>query len=373
MPPIRLQKARRIRSAISNEIKKEICEYIMANTQAVTAGLPLTDMILQQKGIELAQMLNIGENQIKFTNGWVYRFKKRNGLQRVKFSGEANSAPIETLPEERVRLRALLAKYDKEDIYNADETGLFFRMEPNQTLSTGAVAGRKMDKSRVSVLFCANATGSHKIRPLKKEKPAVDLTNIELVYLPPNTTAHLQPMDAGIIHSFKAKYKQEFCRHLIRQFDSGVDHVKNKLNIKEAIDYIAESWNNVTPTTIQNCWIKTGILPSCDDDNTDEEDLDDDELENLLINLPEETADVLEYFQLLDREIPTEEHLTEEQIIDMVRNEENQVEESEDDDENEEIPLISVKKAINGKYLRVIRVREINAKKQSTLDGFFDR
>ncbi|CAB5393057.1 unnamed protein product [Rhizophagus irregularis] len=543
MPPIRLQKARRIRSAISNEIKKEICEYIMANSnvkqeevalyfntkynelnidrstvskiwqnrekwmavlstsqtactfrhrsvqypeldkalqiwtaQAVTAGLPLTDMILQQKGIELAQMLNIGENQIKFTNGWVYRFKKRNGLQRVKFSGEANSAPIETLPEERVRLRALLAKYDKEDIYNADETGLFFRMEPNQTLSTGAVAGRKMDKSRVSVLFCANATGSHKIRPLstlpviyranskawmrsdifiewlkhldyyfrtmdrrvlllidnagshfnpkrfkknddmddeeisesddeqeskkqkKKEKPAVDLTNIELVYLPPNTTAHLQPMDAGIIHSFKAKYKQEFCRHLIRQFDSGVDHVKNKLNIKEAIDYIAESWNNVTPTTIQNCWIKTGILPSCDDDNTDEEDLDDDELENLLINLPEETADVLEYFQLLDREIPTEEHLTEEQIIDMVRNEENQVEESEDDDENEEIPLISVKKAINGletfvnyfeqqedsefnigdlrifrKYLRVIRVREINAKKQSTLDGFFDR
>ncbi|CAB4396599.1 unnamed protein product [Rhizophagus irregularis] len=214
MPPIRLQKARRIRSAISNEIKKEICEYIMANSnvkqeevalyfntkynelnidrstvskiwqnrekwmavlstsqtactfhhcsvqypeldkalqiwtaQAVTAGLPLTDMILQQKGIELAQMLNIGENQIKFTNGWVYRFKKWNGLQRVKFSGEANSAPIETLSEERVRLRALLAKYDKEDIYNADETGLFFRMEPNQTLSTGAVAGCKMDKS----------------------------------------------------------------------------------------------------------------------------------------------------------------------------------------------------------------------------------
>jgi hypothetical protein len=70
--------------------------------QAVTAGLPLTDMILQQKGMELAQMLNIGKNQIKFTNGWVYRFKKRNGLQRIKFSGEANSAPLETLPEERV-------------------------------------------------------------------------------------------------------------------------------------------------------------------------------------------------------------------------------------------------------------------------------
>ena len=88
-------------------------------------------------------MLNI-EDKIQLSNGWVWRFKQRNGLKKVKFSGEANSAPIESLPAERARLRAILARYDKEDIYNADETGLFFRMEPNQTLSTGAIAGRKM-------------------------------------------------------------------------------------------------------------------------------------------------------------------------------------------------------------------------------------
>ena len=60
----------------------------------------------------------------------------------------------------------------------------------------------------------------------KKVKPDINLTNIKLVYLPPNTTAHLQPMDAGVINSFKAKYKQEFCKHLIWQFDSGIDHIK---------------------------------------------------------------------------------------------------------------------------------------------------
>ena len=60
----------------------------------------------------------------------------------------------------------------------------------------------------------------------KKKKPDIKLTNIELVYLPPNTTAHLQPMDAGIIHSFKSKYKREFCRHLIQQFDKGIDREK---------------------------------------------------------------------------------------------------------------------------------------------------
>jgi len=60
----------------------------------------------------------------------------------------------------------------------------------------------------------------------QKKSPNISLTNIELVYLLPNTTAHLQPMDAGIIHSFKAKYKQEFCKHLIYQFDSGIDYTK---------------------------------------------------------------------------------------------------------------------------------------------------
>jgi len=47
------------------------------------------------------------------------------------------------------------------------------------------------------------------------------LTNVKMIYLPPNTTAHLQPMDAGIIHSFKANYKRLFCRYLVRQFDEG--------------------------------------------------------------------------------------------------------------------------------------------------------
>ena len=62
----------------------------------------------------------------------------------------------------------------------------------------------------------------------KKVKKTLDitLTNIKLIYLSPNITTHLQPMDAGIIHSFKAKYKQEFYKYLICQFDSEIDHVK---------------------------------------------------------------------------------------------------------------------------------------------------
>ncbi|CAG8650870.1 11623_t:CDS:2, partial [Scutellospora calospora] len=82
------------------------------------------------------------------------------------------------------------------------------------------------------------------------------LTNIKLHFLPPNTTAHLQPMDAGIIKCFKSKYKQKYIQHLLTQFEQGEDIQK------DAIYYIAESWNEVSETTIMNCWKKTGILSS---------------------------------------------------------------------------------------------------------------
>ena len=52
----------------------------------------------------------------------------------------------------------------------------------------------------------------------------VHLTNIILEYvhikkLPKNTTAHLQPCDAGIIHSFKCQYKKIFIQNQLAAWD----------------------------------------------------------------------------------------------------------------------------------------------------------
>jgi hypothetical protein len=162
-----------------------------------------------------------------------------------------------------------------------------------------------------------------------------------------------------------------------------------------------EGWNNVTQKTIQNCWIKTGILPSYDDDDDDvdeeesELNVDNDEIEDILNHLPE-SDDVIKYFQIFDHEVPTEENLTEEEIINLVQGDkENQEAEEEDDDD--EISVVSVKKAVSGlktfinffeqqsdikydnedlcifrKYLQVVREKEFNSKKQSTLDLFLN-
>ena len=46
-----------------------------------------------------------------------------------------------------------------------------------------------------------------------------DLTNVQLVFLPPNTTSVLQPMDQGVIRSLKAHYRGRAVRRLCRALD----------------------------------------------------------------------------------------------------------------------------------------------------------
>ena len=48
-----------------------------------------------------------------------------------------------------------------EDVYNADESGLFFRALPNRTLALNSekCAGSKLSKERLTILFCVNMLG----------------------------------------------------------------------------------------------------------------------------------------------------------------------------------------------------------------------
>jgi len=170
----------------------------------------------------------------------------------------------------REKLHQTLRDYDPKDIFNCDETGLFWKMKPSRTISNGPVAGTKQSKDRVTVLFTCNSIGTEKLRHLfihKYENPRAlkninknslpvnyywnkkswmqvsiwndylkkldsrmkvqnrhilllvdnapthalyentNLTNIVIEHLPPNTTSHLQPCDQGIINSFKVRSK----------------------------------------------------------------------------------------------------------------------------------------------------------------------
>ncbi|CAG8805075.1 4007_t:CDS:1, partial [Gigaspora margarita] len=94
--------------------------------RVTTEGLILSELLIKEKGYQFAQALSIPEKSLKFSNGWISRFKKRNGLKNIVIHGEGRSAPLKTLLAECVKLQELLSHYDPEDIYNADETGLFY-------------------------------------------------------------------------------------------------------------------------------------------------------------------------------------------------------------------------------------------------------
>ena len=127
------------------EVKYPLLEQALSIwvKQALSKGMILSDIILREKAKDFAKDLNIEENSIGFSNGWLSGFKSWNNLSKQRLHGEANSAPLSTLPELRAELQELIFKYNPSDVFNCDETGLFYRMTPNQTLASGPVSGTK--------------------------------------------------------------------------------------------------------------------------------------------------------------------------------------------------------------------------------------
>lgn len=98
------------------------------------------------------------------SEGWLTGFKKRHGLRQFQKQGEALSAPsAESIENDRIALQQFLNHYDPEDIWNGDETGLFWKMEPSRVLAHGPISGHKKEKSRITIFCAANATGTEKM------------------------------------------------------------------------------------------------------------------------------------------------------------------------------------------------------------------
>ncbi|RLO09014.1 hypothetical protein DYB28_006206 [Aphanomyces astaci] len=79
-----------------------------------------------------------------------------------------------------------------------------------------ALNDRMVSENRKVLMFVDNA-------PPHKLEDEAQLTNVSMKMLPPNTTAYLQPQDADIIASFKAKVKQ-------RQLQNAPDQIEEVMS-----------------------------------------------------------------------------------------------------------------------------------------------
>jgi hypothetical protein len=112
----------------------------------------------------------------------------------------------------------------------------------------------RMRVSERSILLLVDNASPHIV-----DDPA-KYPHVKIHYLPPNTTSHLQPMDAGIIRTFKAHYKRLYLRHVLGEFESGLES-PGDINVLQAIHLIDAAWKSVTRDTIRKCWRHTGIQP----------------------------------------------------------------------------------------------------------------
>ena len=100
--------------------------------------------------------------------------------------------------------------------------------------------------------------------------------HVRVILLPPNCTSALQPMDQGIIASIKRSYRSEVLSRLLADVDtvvsrqtSGKQKLTGTAGLEHGLDphvgdvatITAQSWKNLPPTMIINCWLKSTILP----------------------------------------------------------------------------------------------------------------
>ena len=251
-----------------------------------------------------------------------------------------------------------------------------------------------------SVLLLLDNCSSHKIEGL-------DLQNVDICFLPANTTSKIQPMDAGIIMAFKRNYRQLHIRWMLEQVESGKRVQDLKMDILQGARYIIQSWNEVTTQTIHNCWCYTKILPISDDLNIEGTEEDNEETNESLL---EELSEALEGLNFSNRmqieefltipeedvvyEIPKEDQIITELVETFKKRSDEETSENPDEaDDSAEIAIISPSAALKSlkntctfllqqegasEYIRLvgiiekfINIKKIKLMKQSTIEQYF--
>ena len=353
--------------------------------------------------------------EFRASKGWLYSFVQRFNLKNLKITGESASADEEAASAFLPHLKQIIEdnEYLPEQVFNCDETGLFWKKMPNRTYihkSAKQAPGFKAWKDRLTLVLCANAAG-HMIKPgliyraknpraLKNKNknclpvfwqhnlkawmtatlflewmhhcfipeakkyceekgipfkvlllidnapghPETCTTcddNVQVVFLPKNTTSLIQPLDQGVIKCMKTMYTHRTMQMIRDAMDvnpeTGVMEQWKKFTIADAITFIAEAVDGIKPQTINACW--KNLWPECVNDFQGFPTIEAD-VRNILTMAREVGGDGMTDMLSEDIEEHIAEHgqtLTNEELDDLARSstEDDDDENREDDDERE--------------------------------------
>ncbi|XP_050681804.1 tigger transposable element-derived protein 4-like [Leptidea sinapis] len=223
---------------------------------------------------------------------------------------------------------------------------------------------RQLAKKNKKILLLVDNCPAH--------RHIADLKSITLVFLPPNTTSVLQPMDQGIIRALKTHFRKNLVLKIIQLLDGcqSTSFEYPNITVLDGILMIQDAWTHLKQGTIFNCYKHAGFvrsnvectissnaddfneectIPSNADDFNEEDDV------PLSVwaraigrhHLPITNED-FEQYVFVDDAVATCDEPSDENIVEnIIANDANSKDSDDDDGEPEEIhPTLSVSEAL---------------------------
>ena len=128
--------------------------------------------------------------------------------------------------------------------------------------------------------------------------PKIDLFNMKLLYLPPNTTSVSKPMDQSLIYILKSFYRKFVLQSLLAKISTctNINELDKQINVLDAVNWTNQAKKNVLPETVK-CFIKAGFPAQASMDTPDITVENLKEIINLCMQrkLPVETKDIVDF------------------------------------------------------------------------------
>jgi Tc5 transposase DNA-binding domain len=130
---------RRVRILKSSAVEEAVVIWVL---QMQHTKRPINGPLIVEKAKQFAAALG-KQDILEFSNGWLFAFCKRNGFRQFKIHGESGDVDMTGFEKRIARLKAKIKEYDLRDIYNMDETALFYNMCPDKTIARQQIEGSK--------------------------------------------------------------------------------------------------------------------------------------------------------------------------------------------------------------------------------------
>ena len=108
-------------------------------------------------------MLYLNIEPLEFSSRWLEGFNIRHSIKCRKKHSEGAEVEFKVNIEAIHNIRVRMALYHLADIYNIDETALYWKLVLDRSLSTEQLSSLKQEKSRISLAITGNGDDTEQV------------------------------------------------------------------------------------------------------------------------------------------------------------------------------------------------------------------